>query len=184
MEIRAAGRARLACQHQSAEEHRIIRAGTSGKVLTDALRDRGVVEDGFVSEEQLPQVAAETRIKYIDLNRDGKPEVVAQAGGEASGCSPTGNCPFWILHSHGESYEILLDGEAQAFTVQRTRTKGYLDIALSRHGSAFESEGRTYTFDGEFYREGSCFNVEWSAVGGDDEMHQLKRPRISPCGSR
>jgi len=163
---------------ESSERKRLVKA------ITDALRDSGVVKDGWVSEEQLPQVAAETRIKYIDLNGDGKPEVVAQAGGEGSGCSPTGNCPFWILRRQGESYEILLDGEAQTFTIQRTRTKGYLDIVLSRHGSAFESEARTYTFDGEFYREGSCFDVEWSALGSDDEMHQLKKPRISPCGSR
>lgn len=162
----------------SSERKRLV------KVISDALREGRVFEDGLVSEEQLPQVAAETRIKYIDLNGDGKPEVVAQAGGEESGCSPTGNCPFWILHRQGESYEILLDGEAQTFAVQRTRTKGYLDLVLSRHDSAFESEARPYTFDGEFYREGSCFDVEWSALGSDGEMQPLKKPRISPCGSR
>jgi len=154
------------------------------KVITDALRDSGVVEDGLDLEQRLAQVAPETRIKYVDLDGDGKPEVVAQAGGDGSGCSQTGNCPFWILHRQGESYEILLAGEAQTFTIQRTRTKRYLDIVLSRHGSAFESEARTYTFDGEFYREGSCFDLEWSALGSGDKMHKLKNPRISPCGNR
>jgi hypothetical protein len=163
---------------ESSERKRLV------TVIAHALRDSGVVEDGGVSEQQLAQVAAETRIKYVDLNGDGKAEVVAQAGGEESGCSPTGNCPFWILHRRGESYEILLDGEAQTFTIQRTRTKGYLDIVLSRHGSAFESEARTYTFDGKFYREGSCFDVEWAALDSDDKMHTLKNPRITPCGSQ
>jgi hypothetical protein len=117
---------------ESSERKRLV------TVIAHALRDSGVLEDGRVSEQQLAQVAAETRIKYVDLNGDGKTEVVAQAGGEGSGCSPTGNCPFWILHRRAQSYEILLDGEAQTFTIQRTRTKGYLDIVLSSHGSAFD----------------------------------------------
>jgi hypothetical protein len=47
-------------------------------------------------------VAGETRVKYVDLDGDGKPEVIAQAGGEKSGCSPTGNCPLWVLRRRGE----------------------------------------------------------------------------------
>ena len=151
-------------------------------VITDQLRH--VASDlGMSSEGQLTQVAAETRVKYIDLNGDGKPEVIAQAGGEVSGCSPTGNCPFWILHRRGTSYEILLEGEAQTFTIQRTRTKGYSDVVLSRHGSAFESEARTYIFDGEFYRERTCDEVQWSSFDSDGKEHRLTKPRSTPCGT-
>jgi hypothetical protein len=151
-------------------------------VITDQLRD--VASDwGVTSEEQLAQVAAETRVKYIDLNGDGKPEVVAQAGGEGSGCSPTGNCPFWILHRRGTSYEIILEGEAQTFTIQRTRTRGYSDIVLSRHGSAFESEARTYIFDGEFYCESACDEVQWSSFDSKGKEHRLTNPRSTPCGT-
>jgi len=162
---------------QPSERKRLI------EVIVDQIRDVASEDHGVSSDEQLAHIAAETRIKYIDLNGDGKPEVIAQAGAEETGCSPTGNCPFWIFRCRGTSYEVLLEGEAQTFTIQHTRTKGYSDIVLSRHASAFESEAREYKFDGNFYRESACFDVEWSALGSDGEFHELKKPRINPCGT-
>jgi hypothetical protein len=162
---------------QPSERKRLI------EVITDQIRDVASEDHGVTSEGQLAKIAAKTRIKYMDLNGDAKPEVIAQAGAEETGCSPTGNCPFWILHRQGTSYEVLLEGEAQTFTIQRTRTKGYSDIVLSRHGSASESEAREYTFDGSFYREGPCFDVEWSDYGEDGKFDELKKPRVSPCGT-
>lgn len=152
-------------------------------VITDQIRDVASEDYGVTSEEQLAQVAAETPIKYVELNGGGKPEVIAQAGGEGSGCSPTGNCPFWILQRRGTSYEVLLEGEAQTFTIQRTRTKGYWDIVLSRHASAFESEAREYKFNGNVYEECACYDVEWSDLGTDGKFHELKKPRFSLCGA-
>jgi hypothetical protein len=140
-------------------------------------------ETGLVSEEQLEHAALETRIKYVELDGQSKPEVIAQAGGEKSGCSPTGNCPIWVLHRRGTTYEILLEADAQTFTVQRTRTRGFLDIALSTHGSAFETEERVYKFNGEAYRESACSDVLWSSLGRDGERHQLSEPRVSTCGA-
>lgn len=158
---------------QPSERKRLI------KIIADQIRPS---DRGMSSEEQLAKIAAETRIKYMDLSGDGKPEVIAQAGGDTY-CSPTGNCSFWIFRRRGTSYEVLLEGDAQTFTIQHTRTKGYLDIVLSRHNSAFDSEAREYKFDGNSYREGACFDVEWSVLGSDSEFHDLKEPRISLCGT-
>jgi hypothetical protein len=138
----------------------------------------------FHSDDELRTSAAETRIKYVDLNRDGKLEVIAQAGGEHSGCSPTGNCPFWIFRRIGAKYAVLLSSEAQMFTIQPTRSNSFPDLVLSRHNSAFESELRSYTFDGEHYLESGCFNAEWQKLGSDGEHHRLDRPVITPCGAR
>lgn len=161
---------------QPSERKRLI------EVIVDQIRDVASEDHSVTSEERLAQFAAETRIKYVDLSGDGKPEVIAQAGAEETGCSPTGNCPFWIFHRRGTSYEVLLKGEAQTFTIQHTRTKGYSDIILTRHDSASESEAREYKFDGNFYREGACFDVEWSALGSNGKFRELKKPRINPCG--
>jgi hypothetical protein len=46
------------------------------------------------TDKELRQIAAETRITFVDLTRRGRNEVIAQAGGEKSDCSPTGNCPL------------------------------------------------------------------------------------------
>lgn len=136
------------------------------------------------SDDELRASAVETRIKYVDLNRDGQAEVVAQAGGEHSGCSPTGNCPFWIFRRVEDKYELLLFSKAQTFTIQSSRRNSFSDVLLSRHSSAFESELRTYKFDGERYLESGCYYAEWQQMGSDGEYHRLERPVITPCGAR
>jgi hypothetical protein len=138
-------------------------------------------QSDFESAEEMRRVAAETRIQYVDLDSDGKPDVIAQAGGDNPGCSPTGNCTFWILHSHDGRYETLLEAEAQTFTVQPTRSKKFFTVVLTRHSSAFESEVKVYKFDGEAYREDGCYTAEWEALGDDGEYHRLKEPRITSC---
>ena len=128
------------------------------------------------SEQQVRAVAAEMPIKLVDLNGDGTPEVIAQAAGTESGCSATGNCPFWIFQLKKDGYSVLLDGEAQIFRVQPNRTNGFHDIALSRHGSAFMSEVTEYKFDGTMYKVGACYNFQWG-----DADHWFKRPLLTPC---
>lgn len=138
----------------------------------------------FGSDDELRASAADTRIKYVDLNLDGKLEVIAQAGGQHSGCSPTGNCPFWIFQRIGAKYAVLLSSEAQTFTIQPARSNGFSNLVLSRHSSAFESELRSYKFDGQRYLESGCFQAEWQKLGNDGEYLRLDRPVITPCGAR
>lgn len=135
------------------------------------------------TEDDLRKVAVETRIKYFDLDGDHVPEIVAQAGGYKSGCSPTGNCPFWILRRHGRGYEVLLGDNAQTFTIQRTRTKVFRDLVLMRHGSAFDSEARLFRFDGNEYREASCYDVVWEDPTGNGQSKIADFPNMTPCGT-
>lgn len=158
------------------------------KNLAPPERERLVVaiaarlRDGIASEEELRRVAAETRIKYVDLDQDGKPEVIAQAGEGTHGCSPTGNCTFWVLRGRGPKYEVLLEALAQTFTVQPTRTNHFSDIVLNIHGSAFETEAREYKFDNNTYRETDCYDVLWASCS-DDDCPRLTKPRFTRCGS-
>src|SRR3954468_9069336 len=73
---------------QLSERRRLI------QIIAEEIRDVILEDYGVASEEHLAKIAAETRIKYMDLSGDGEPEVIAQAGAEETGCSPTGNCPF------------------------------------------------------------------------------------------
>lgn len=129
------------------------------------------------SEDQLQKAAVNTRIKMIDLNNDGIPELVAQG---MAGCSPTGNCMFWIFQKSPRGYQLLLKGEAQTFTIQPTTTGGFRDVVLSMHGSATESGLTEYQYIDGVYRDVGCYDASWTVLEGD-EVRELKEPRITPC---
>jgi hypothetical protein len=129
------------------------------------------------SEDQLRKSALDTRIKLIDLNHDGVPEVVAQG---VVNCSPTGNCPFWIFRRTRRGYKSLVEEYGQTFTIQKTSTNGFRDIVVSMHGSATESGLTDYRFDGDVYRETGCYNASWTVLEGEN-LRELKEPRIAPC---
>src|SRR6266568_4205285 len=157
-----------------AERNRLIAA------ITEQLRS-SAADLGIGSNEELRNIAGETRVKYVHLSKSRVLEVIAQAGGERSGCSPTGNCPFWVLRRRGSEYEVLLEAEAQTFTIQPIQSRGFSDLVLARHGSAFESEARVYKFNGESYASTRCYDVQWSEPDGEGEYHRLKKPQIIGC---
>jgi hypothetical protein len=132
------------------------------------------------SESQLRKAAMDTRIKTIDLNSDGVPEVVAQG---MVNCSPTGNCPFWVFQKTNHSYKLLLESYGQTFTIQKRRTNGYRDIVVSMQGSATESGLTDYRYKDGSYHEVGCYDAEWTAIEGDT-IRELKEPKITPCGYR
>lgn len=129
------------------------------------------------SRDQLRKAALDTRVKLIDLNRDGIPEVVAQSTAD---CTATGNCSFWVFQKVQKKYKLLLQGYGQTFTIQKTRTHRFRDIVVSMHGSAFESGLTDYRFESGAYREGACYNASWQVLRGG-VVYDLKRPLITPC---
>jgi hypothetical protein len=129
------------------------------------------------SEEQLRAAAMDTRVRVINLNLAAGAEIVAQA---RVGCSPTGNCPFWIFQKAGTQYRPLLVAEAQTFTIQRSATNGFRDIVLGRHGSATESSLTEYKFREDSYKEAGCYEASYIPVGYD-KVHGVEEPVVSPC---
>jgi hypothetical protein len=91
-------------------------------LMTDLKRDMSVL--GIESEKELHQVAQDVRVKLVDLRADGSREVIVQASGIKSGCSPTGNCPLSVLEKTETGYKAILDATSQTFAVQETRTNG------------------------------------------------------------
>ena len=133
------------------------------------------------SKEELEGAALDTRIKRIDLNSDGVPEVVAQG---IIGCSATGNCPFWVFQKAGKGYRLVLEGNGQAFTIQPNRTHGYSDVVVRAHGSATQSGLSEYKYNSGRYVRAGCYNAEWTITEGE-KVRELKEPRITkyPCSS-
>src|SRR4029077_20980301 len=88
--------------------------------------------------------AEQTRVKFIDLNGDGVPEVIAQPIGDICGAA---NCPLYVFQKIGTNYRVILrKGTAQTVTVQTAKTHGYLDVVVGMHGSATEKGLFVYQF--------------------------------------
>jgi len=125
--------------------------------------------------------AAKTRVKLVDLNGDGVPEVFCQAVDEEM-CSPTGNCSFWLFQKDVNGYTLLLKKTAiQTFTIQPTKTNGYHDLVLGMHGSATDQELFLYQIHEGQYRKAACYDANWEHLGKDGEYHRLTEPRITSC---
>ncbi len=140
------------------------------KALTNLLGD----------DPRARQWAAETRLKLVDLNDDGVPEVIAQPVGDI--CSPTGNCPFWVFQNTASGYKVILEkGAVQAFTIQPTRTNGFSDLVLEMHGSATERELYLYEFTQNRFRRIACYDANWTYLDQNSKLQDLKAPRITPC---
>ncbi len=123
--------------------------------------------------------AEQTLVKLIDLNGDGIPEVIAQPIGNICGAA---NCPLYVFQKTGTNYRVILEkGAAQTVTVQRTRTNGYLDVVVGMHGSATEEGLFVYQFREGRYRRTHCYNESFEELGKDGEVHELEKPRITPC---
>ena len=131
-------------------------------------------------EKDLLDAVKETRVKLIDLNGDGIPEVIAQASGNEF-CSPTGNCEIWVFMRSGRRYRLILQGNSiQTYRICATRSGGLNDLVLGRHGSASESDLFVYRFANGTYHKSACYDANWVSMVGD-ERHELKRAIITPC---
>jgi hypothetical protein len=158
-------------------------ADKRSKAIASAIADqiRPMMADLEIeSETELQKATLDTRIRMIDLNGDGVPEVVAQG---MVGCGATGNCPFWAFRNTKLGYVLLLDGEAQTFTIQTSRTNGFRDIVLSRHGSYSSGDLAHYQYHEGTYQQVGCYNYDWTVLEGEN-VRELKEPRITPCSQR
>lgn len=146
------------------------------KTIADQIRPM-IGELEIKTETELRKNAFATRITLLDLNGDAISEVIAQ--GMVS-CGATGNCPFWVLKKSKQRYEVILEGEAQTFTVQQSSTNGFRDIVLFTHGS-YSSGGLTnYQYREGAYRDVGCYSYDWTVLEAEN-VRELKEPRINPC---
>lgn len=135
---------------------------------------------GDESQKRLEEEALNTRVKLIDLDRDGTPEVVAQA---MVACGASGNCPFWVLQKKPDCYKLLLEDTVETFTVQKTRTNGFSDIVLASHDSAFEQTIDVYRYEGGAYKDAGCYDAVVAVLDGD-VIRRLPEPRLKPCSMK
>ncbi|MGO8786879.1 MAG: hypothetical protein ACLQVL_05780 [Terriglobia bacterium] len=139
---------------------------------------------GGESQQELEDNAVDTPVKLVDLNGDGVAEVIAQGTPEDGGCSPTGNCRFWIFQKSGNEYRPLFYREAiQSFTLQQSRSNGFTDLVIRMQGSATESTLWLLRYSEGKYQESGCYDANWSVLEGG-AVHELKEPRLTPCAEK
>ena len=155
------------------------RRNALAEAIAEQLRPM-MADAGIESESELQEAALDTRIKMTDLNDDGVAEVVGQG---MVGCGATGNCPFWVWRKVKQGYELLLEGQAQTFTIQKSSSNGFHDIVLSRHGSYSSGDLTLYQYKEGSYHDVACYGYEWTVLEGE-KVRELKEPRITPCGQR
>lgn len=144
--------------------------------IAAAIAARLRLNDDTSSDRQLHDSALDTRVKFVDLNRDRVPEVVAQSMAD---CSPTGNCSIWVFQKQRHGYKLLLNGFGQIFTIQNARTNGYDDIVLAVHDSAFDADLTVFQYSNGAYTDTAWYNATWRVLKGDSYV-DLKDPCITP----
>ena len=111
------------------------------------------------AEKRKGGVASLFCAEAIDLDRDGRLDLlIHQSDVEGAFCTSQ-NCPVWVYHRTNHGYQLLLEatgGYIQPITALNTRTNGYRDIRTYEHSSAVEHEMTTYKFDGKRYQARVC----------------------------
>ncbi len=159
----------------------VERAAIARAIALELMPDMGGL--GGRTEPELEDTALETPVKLVDLNADGTPEVIAQGTPEDGGCSPDGNCRFWVFQKSGAGYKPLISLAAiQSFTIQGSRFNGYNDLVVKMHLSSAQSTLKLLRYNDGRYQEADCYQADWSAAEGGSR-HELKDPALTPCGS-
>ena len=147
------------------------------KELTDAvvkqLKQHRSLDEFFAGmpEPELRDLASNTRVELVDLNGDGRPEVVAQASGLGP-CGGTGNCIFWIFQLTSTRVRPLLDSfdsEAgfEVLTIRPWTTNGFNDIVLGSHLGASDRDAVWYKYSQGSYRRWACYSLSWAGEDRD-----------------
>jgi hypothetical protein len=144
-----------------------------------------MADNDIKSETELHKLVEGTRLKLIDLNGDGKVEVIAQALDVKVGCGATGNCAFWVFEKNENQYRLLLDtrgpdgiGGIELFTLEPRRTNGFNDLVLAAHDSASEKTLYAYRYKNDRYQLSKCYNASWVSTH-NGTYRELKYPEIS-----
>jgi hypothetical protein len=153
------------------------KAALTSAITLQLRRNKEVSED--LTEDQLRSLAEDTRVELIDLNGDGKAEIIAQANGLGP-CGGTGNCIFWIFERTPEGLRLLLNTDDRSpvtfekILIRPWSTNGYKDIVLGSHSNASSRNLVWFQFSRGAYRIHACYYSTW--IGEDGQA--LNKPAI------
>jgi hypothetical protein len=122
------------------------------KITNDAGKMKGGVASLFCAES-------------VDLDRDGKLDLlIHQADVEGAFCTAQ-NCPVWAYRNTGNGYKLLMEdvgGYISPIEALRTSARGYRDIRTMQHSSAVEHEITLFKFNGTKYVPSVCTTEKYA----------------------
>jgi hypothetical protein len=121
---------------------------------------------------------SEAVIERVHLKVTGSPEMVMTGSGQLD-CSPTGNCSIWVLQPANDGYRVILESLGQTFSTGSSRTKGYHDIFVNMHGSAYETTVKFYNSAVRDINEPVVTTLSSRSPTKMETFRNL--PRITPC---
>jgi hypothetical protein len=144
------------------------------KVAIIEILKRGRLAEG-VSE--LQEIVVSARVKLVDVTGDGVPEVIAEGGNVQDFlCSPTGNCPWWVLTKQGDRYVPLLEGFGNGLSTDCRRNKKPCDIAIFMHDSGFELSIALYRLSNGKYQNFAEYDAVWEM---DESGRTADKPTVT-----
>jgi hypothetical protein len=121
-----------------------------------------------------PEPDTDFLVGSIALATDGGDETVVR--GTKGFCSPTGNCSMWIFTRKGGQLQLALATIGQLLIVQDSVRRGFHNIAIGMHGSAFIEQYQDYRWNGSKYEKIDCYLREYSA-----DADRSEQPAIVSC---
>jgi hypothetical protein len=140
-----------------------------------------MAEFEIANEQELHKISERSRFELVDLNKDGRAEIIVQPVGLKAGCGATGNCPLWIFAASPKAYRLLAEIEGvQMYRAEDSGNQGYADVAFASHDSASEKHIYIYRYSNGTYRSVACYDAWWTEarVG---TWKPSSRPSITPC---
>lgn len=145
------------------------KAALTNAIVMQLKKDEDLIED--LTEKQVRKLAGETRVELVDLDGDGKPEIIAQANGLGP-CGGTGNCIFWIFQRATDGLKLLLNTNDRSpvtfekILIRPWSTNGYRDIVLGSHSDASSRNLVWFQFTDGAYRIHACYYSTWRGEDG------------------
>jgi len=101
-------------------------------------------------------------VKHIDLNNDGRVEILARGKALPLCGRPPSGCGLWVFSNKEDRYRVLLsyldvgDTASVENLLRKSRTRGYADLLLKNFGEYNDPIYSTFIYNGRDYVESSC----------------------------
>ncbi|HYJ47447.1 MAG TPA: hypothetical protein VEV81_12615 [Pyrinomonadaceae bacterium] len=148
----------------------VVPPDLAGQLLRQAFKSMETAPDEQANitraaEKMKGGVASLFCAEPVDLDGDGKQDLlIHQADVEGAFCTAH-NCPVWVYHRTGSGYRMLLEdtgGYLSPVAALKTSTNGYRDIQTTQQSSAVEHEITVFKFDGHKYRARVCTTEKYA----------------------